>query len=110
MSTAVVTRKNAPAAKNTKVGVTQAVTPTSEIISNLTIGEFKADLGITEVQVVEGPNGRFMSSKGKSIGTVGKNTDLSQPLQVIVLQTDEGDVFILCNQGTGGDYNTVATL
>ena len=76
----------------------------------MTINEFKAELGIVEFQVVEGPNGRFLSSKGKSVGTVGKDTDLKEPLQIMVIDTEDGELAILCNQGTGGEYETVATL
>lgn len=95
------------ASKGKQNSKTQDVSP---ILRNLTINEFKAELGVVEVQVVEGPNGRFLSSKGKSVGTVGTNTDLKEPLQVMIIDTEEGELAILCNQGTGGDYATVATL
>lgn len=82
----------------------------SEILGNLTIEEFKEEFGIGSFQVVEGPNGRFMSSKGKSIGAVGKDTDLEEELQIIELKTEKGNIYVLCNRGNGGDYAVVKTL
>jgi len=100
-----------PGTKRTTVTANEPVTTTNEssIVRNLSVEEFKEDLGIRSFEVVEGPNGRFMSSRGKSIGAVGKNYDSSLPKQVIVLDTDSGELFILCNRGES-NYSVVETL
>ena len=92
--------------RNTKVVENELV---SSIVRNLTIEEFKEDLGIKSFEVVQGPNGRFMSSRGKSIGAVGKNYDGDLPKQIIQLDTDDGELFILCNRGEN-NYSVVETL
>lgn len=92
--------------------VNQATPPVEEKqefpFVNLTIQEFKDELGIKSFEVVEGPNGRFMSSKGKSLGPVGKKTDLNEGLQIIYSEND--GLYILCNRGNGGDYTVLATI
>lgn len=75
---------------------------------NLSIQEFKDEQGIKSFEVVEGPNGRFMSSRGVSLGPVGKKTDLEEELQVIYSEKD--DLYILCNRGNGDDYKVIATI
>lgn len=89
----------------------QATQQESGILRNMTVADFKQELGLSKLQVIEGPNGKFLSNGVKSVGTVAKEYDPTAEKQIIEIKGDDGqNVFILCNVGNNDDYTVEETL
>jgi len=79
------------------------------IIANMSIKAFKAEVNVTKIEVKENPdptkNSLMYGDNMKVLGPCGNsyNDSLAEDdLQIVVLETDGVETYILCKKGNGG--------